>query len=136
MTAGQLAACWTLRDPPRVEEYLAGHGRSLSSGAGALLHLLEEQPAFFTAFGVEKVLGDDLFEIRDYSSGKSRLLCSSWRLHRRRPGDGGSDQEAGAVDGNRRSWGPCRSTGTSPLRQDVHERGLAILQALPSQHRG
>jgi hypothetical protein len=77
MTAGQLAACWTLRDPPRVEEYLAGHGRSLSSGAGALLHLLEEQPAFFTAFGVEKVLGDDLFEIRDYSSGKSRLLCSS-----------------------------------------------------------
>jgi hypothetical protein len=76
LTAGQLAACWAFRDPARIEEYHAGHGRSLSSGAAALFHLLEEQPAFFTAFGVEKALGDDLFEIRDYSSGKSRMLFS------------------------------------------------------------
>lgn len=41
------AACrgWALRDPARIEEYRAGHGRSLSSGAATLFHLLGGQPA-------------------------------------------------------------------------------------------
>jgi hypothetical protein len=76
LTSGQLGACWAFQNPARIEEYLSGTGRNLSSGAVRLLHQLEEHPAFFTAFRVEKALGDDLFEIDDYSSGEVHLLFS------------------------------------------------------------
>jgi hypothetical protein len=76
LTSGQLGSCWAFSDPVRIEKYLAVSGRNLSSAAVTLLHRLEEQPAFFTAFRVEKALGDDLFEIGDYSSRKVHLLFS------------------------------------------------------------
>lgn len=77
MTAAQVAAGSVLRDPQRIGQYLASDGRELSPEAAQFLRSLMEHPAFFTAFSVEEALGEDLFQIRDFSTNGKTLLCSS-----------------------------------------------------------
>ena len=77
MTATQVAAGSVLREPARIERYLGSDGRQLTPEAAQFLRSLMEHPAFFTAFGVEEALGEDLFRIRDFSTNGTELLCSS-----------------------------------------------------------
>ncbi|HUI70071.1 MAG TPA: hypothetical protein VL354_06090, partial [Spirochaetia bacterium] len=80
LTLAQLATGSVFGNPERIKEYLSlqgsSPGPSLSPDAVRFLESLQDRPAFFTAFGVEKAQGDDLFEVRDYSSNDVHLLLS------------------------------------------------------------
>jgi hypothetical protein len=76
VTASQLAAGSVVRDPARIEAYLAAKCQGLSPEAAQLLHALAEHPAFYTAFSAEEALGEDLFQIRDFSTDQTQVLSS------------------------------------------------------------
>ncbi len=76
MIMAQIGSGSGLRDGARIEAYRSGPGRGLSADAARFLGAVQDEPAFFTAFAVEVDHGDDLFEVRDFSSDKVHLLYS------------------------------------------------------------
>ncbi len=76
-TAPQLAAASVLGDAGRIDRFASAHERRLSADSLDFLRRLAGRPAFFTAFAAETSLEDDLFEIRDHSSGDRFVLFST-----------------------------------------------------------
>jgi len=76
MNGSQIATGSVLRDPDRIAAYLAAEGGGFSADAVQLLRSLQDHPAFFTALTVEEALGDDVFRMRDFSSGAALLISS------------------------------------------------------------
>ncbi len=76
MNGAQVAIASVLCDPGRLEEFTTHAQGRLSDAAAGLLRMFQERAAFLTAFTSVEALGDDLFSIRDESSGKKIVLES------------------------------------------------------------
>ena len=77
MSTMQMAVGMVMKDPSQIGRFLATCRSEISSDSVRFLEHLTTRPAFFMAFSAEEALGDDLYAIRDFASGETRLWYST-----------------------------------------------------------